>query len=63
MTDQTLATLKDREKEIGPVREDSRELLSLWAIYLLRLRREKKEMEKDGAGEEWEMWKKIANIY
>lgn len=48
MTDQTLATLKDREKEIGPVREDSRELLSLWAIYLLRLRREKK-----GDGKRW----------
>lgn len=33
MTEQGLATLEDRKNEIGPVREDSRGLLSLWAIY------------------------------
>lgn len=33
MTEQALATLEDRKNEIGPVREDSRGLLSLWAIY------------------------------
>lgn len=33
VTEQTMAALEDREKEIGPVREDSRGLLSLWAIY------------------------------
>lgn len=47
MTDQTLATLKDREKEIGPVREDSRELLSLWAIYF------EAEEGKKGDGKRW----------
>lgn len=64
MTQQPLATLKDREKGIGPAREDLRQLLSLQAIHFVCEAEEEIRililmiLEKSGR-----MRRKIANVY